>query len=138
MRKFRLQTTTLAGFLLLMPLAPLWSAASAAQAKAQSKQPARASKPEKRVRGRWDMADGQIKDVTCKGRALDMVFEDTEETLHLHSDDYFKLKFSAINFTPSGTMNPCKQAKGMYARVYYYHIVGHPHQGDLISVQLRK
>jgi hypothetical protein len=26
----------------------------------------------------------------------------------------------------------------MYARVYYYHIKGHPKEGDLISVELRK
>ena len=29
-------------------------------------------------------------------------------------------------------------AKGMYARVYYYHIQGHPREGDLISVEFRK
>lgn len=138
MRKFRLQALTLAAFLLVMPLASLWSTTSAAQAKPPSKEHTQTKKPKKRVRGRWDMADGQIKDVSCKGRAMDMVFDDYEEILHLHTNDYFKVKFSAIDFTPKGIMNPCKTTKGMYARVYYYHIKGHPHQGDLISVELRK
>lgn len=84
------------------------------------------------------MADGQIKTITCKGRVMDMTFDDSYEILHLHTDNYFKVNFSAINFTPSGTMNPCKTARGMYARVHYYHIKGHPKEGELISVELRK
>lgn len=138
LKKFRFQALIIAGFLLLTPLAPLSGANSAAQAKAKSTEQAQPKKQEKRVRGRWDMADGQIKNVTCKGHAMNMTFYDYSETLHLYAKDYFKVKFSAINFTPKGIMNPCKTTKGMYARVYYYHIKGHPHQGDLISVELRK
>ena len=65
------------------------------------------------MRGARDMADGQVRTVTCKGRAMDMTFDDSYEILRLHSDNYFKVDFSAINFTPSGTMNPCKTAQGM-------------------------
>jgi hypothetical protein len=136
LKNFRHQALAFAGFLLLAPLAPLPCSTSAAQVKPPSKPPAQ--EQEKRVRGRRDMADGQIKSVTCKGRAMDMTFDDSDEILYLHADNYFKVDFSAINYTPSGTMNPCKTAKGMYARVYYYHIKGHPRQGGLISVQFRK
>lgn len=84
------------------------------------------------------MVDGQVKTVTCKGRTLDMSFDDSYEIQRLHTDSYFKVQFGAINFTPSGIMNPCKIAKGMHARIYYYHIKGHPKEGKLISVELRK
>ncbi len=134
MKTYRLSILFLAGSLLL---APAWSAA-AAQEKPQSKQPATNSERAKRVRGPKDMADGQIKSVTCRGRAMDMTFDESYEILHLHTDNYFKVDFSAINYTPHGEMNPCKTAKGMYARVYYYHIKGHPKEGDLIAVQFRK
>lgn len=126
-----------AACLALAGFAPQVAAASGQQ-KASSKQPAQEQKQEKREWGQRDMADGQIKTVTCKGHALDMTFDDSYEILHLHADDYFKVNFSAINFTPSGIMNPCKTAQGMYARVHYYDIKGHPKEGDLISVELRK
>jgi len=135
LKSFRRRALAVAGGLLLAALA---SAASGVQGKPHSKPPVPELKQEKRVRGRWDMADGQIKSVTCKGRALDMAFDDSDEILQLHTDNYFKLKFSAINFTPKGILNPCKTAQGMYARVYYYHIKDRPRQGDLISVEFRK
>jgi len=138
LKYFRLQSVALAGYLLLLPLAPLWSAAASAQTAPKSKKQIQEHKRDKRVRGQRDMVDGQIKNVTCKGRALDMTFDDSDEILHFHTDNYFKVEFSAINFTPHGTMNPCKQVKGMYARVYFYDIKGQPREGDLISVELRK
>ena len=85
-----------------------------------------------------EMADGQIKTVTCKGRSMDMTFDDSYEILRLRTGDYFKVNFSAINFTPAGTLDPCKTAKGMYARVYYYPIEGQPKEGERISMGLRK
>jgi hypothetical protein len=124
------------GFLLLA-LQP-GAAARGAQEKPGSKQPAQENKQNKRVRGSKDMADGQIKTVTCKGRSMDMAFDDSNEILRLHTGDYFKVSFSAINFTPGGTLNPCSTAKGMYARVYYYPNKGQPKEGELVSVELRK
>jgi len=132
---FRLQVAAVAALLLLA--APAFAAAHGRE-RPSSNAPTKEQKQQKRVRGAEDMADGQIKNVICKGRALDMDFDDSYEILHLHTDNYFKVNFSAIDFTPKGILNPCKTVKGMYARVYYYHIKGHPHEGDLISVQLRK
>ena len=135
MKRFRLQVVAVAGLLLLA--APAVAAAHS-QEKPTSKAPAKEQKQQKRERGAKDMADGQIKNVTCKGRALDMDFDDSYEILHLHTDNYFKVDFRAIDFTPKGIMNPCKTVKGMWARVYYYHIKGRPLEGELISVELRK
>ncbi len=136
LKRVQISSVAVAGFLLLAPFSAV--AARGAQEKASSKQPAQEQKQEKQVRGARDMADGQVRTVTCKGRAMDMTFDDSYEILRLHSDNYFKVDFSAINFTPSGTMNPCKTAQGMYARVYYYRLKGHPKEGELISVELRK
>lgn len=116
MKRFRISSVAGAGFLLLAPFSA--AAARGAQEKASSKQPAQ--EQEGQVRGARDMAG------------------DSYEILRFHTDDYFKVNFSAINFTPSGTMNPCKTVQGMYGRVHYYHIKGHPKEGELISVELRK
>jgi hypothetical protein len=117
LKNFRLQALTPAGFLLLMPLAMLSGVAFAAEEKPPSIQPAPDQKQEKRVRGEKDTANGQIKSVICKGRAMNMTFVGSYQTPHLHTDDYFKVVFSAINYIRKGTMNPCKTAKGMYPRV---------------------
>ena len=136
MKRLWIQAAAVAWFLLLALLSG--TAARGTQEKQGSKQPEQEQKQEKRVRGPRDMADGQIKTVTCKSRAMDMTFDDSYEILRLHTDDYFKVNFSAINFTPGGTLNPCRTAKGMYARVYYYPIKGQAKEGELISVELRK
>ncbi len=134
MKRLQIQAAAIVGFLLLALLSA--AAAQGTQEKQGSKQPAQ--KQDKRARGPKEMADGQIETVTCKGRSMDMTFDDSYAILRLHTDDYFKVNFSAINFTPSGTMNPCKTTGGMYARIFYYPIKGHPKEGELISVELRK
>jgi len=138
MKSLRLQALTAATFLLLALLLPFGSAASAVPATQAAKPGIQASKATATEQVADDMADGQIKSVQCKGKSLDMVFDASDEILRLHTDNYFKVDFSAINFTPKGIMNPCKQAKGMYARVYYNHIKGHPHRGILVSVEFRE
>ena len=138
MKRFRIQAVAVAGFLFLASLASPSSSAAATQEKGASQQPSTKQKQEKQIRGARDMADEQIKTVTCKGRAMDMTFDASDEVLQLHTDNYFKVNFSAINFTPSGTMNPCKTVQGMYARVHYYDIKGRSKEGELISVELRK
>ncbi len=136
MKRLQMPALAVAVFLLLALLSG--AAARGAQEKQGSKQPAQEQKQNKRARGPKGMADGQIKTVACKGRSMDMTFDDSYEILRLRTSDYFKVNFSAINFTPSGTMNPCKTTQGMYARVYYYPIKGQPKEGELISVELRK
>ncbi len=138
MKNLRLQALTAAAFLLLALLSPFGSAASAAPAAQAAKPSIQAGKATATEQVADDMADGQIKSVQCKGKSLDMVFDASDGILRLHTDNYFKVDFSAINFTPKGIMNPCKKAKGMYARVYYNHVKGHPHRGILVSVQFRK
>ena len=138
MKNFRLPVWTLGGFLIAALLAPGGSVPAAAQNKTTIKPDASARKYPLSARGARDMADGQIKTVQCRGRAMTMTFDDSDEILHLYADSYFKVDFSAINFTPKGTMNPCKTTKGMYARVHFYHIKGHPREGELTSVELRK
>jgi hypothetical protein len=90
------------------------------------------------ARGPRDLTDGVIKDVHCRGARLDMDLQTTHETMHLFTRNYFKIDFSALDFTPSGKVNPCREIKGMKARVVFYDIKGRPDEGELISVELRK
>lgn len=90
------------------------------------------------IRGPRDLAVGVIKTVKCDGLSLDMEFNAQRQELHLYTDNYFKIQFSALNFEPKGKLNPCREIQAMRARISYYDIKGHPGEGELISVELRK
>jgi tetratricopeptide (TPR) repeat protein len=89
--------------------------------------------------GPRDESNGVIKSVTCSSPAsLDMVFETGHRILRLHTDNYFQVVYDAINFTPHGELNPCTHITGMKARAVFYDVEGHPDEGDLISLGLKK
>ncbi|HEX5412295.1 MAG TPA: tetratricopeptide repeat protein [Terriglobia bacterium] len=90
------------------------------------------------VRGPRDIALGVIKTVKCSGNSLDMDFSSQRQELHLFTDNYFQIQFSALNYKPTGELYPCTQIQAMKARIAFYDIKGHPNEGELISVELRK
>jgi hypothetical protein len=38
---------------------------------------------------------------------MELKVEGGGKTLSLHSNNYFKIQFSAVNFTPEGELHPC-------------------------------
>ena len=63
---------------------------------------------------------GVIKNVRCSyPTVIDFELETSGPTLDLHSENYFKIPFSASNFTPSGDLDPCKMLEGMHGKVEY-------------------
>ena len=90
------------------------------------------------ARGARDIAVGVIETVKCSGPSLDMDFNSQHQVLHLYTDNYFHVQFSALNYKPTGKLYPCRQIQAMKARVSFYDIKGHPNEGELISVGLRK
>jgi hypothetical protein len=49
-----------------------------------------------------------------------------------------KIDLTALNFTPTGNMNPCKDFEGMKARVQYAESSDKTVDGQVVSVELRK
>lgn len=91
------------------------------------------------VRGPRDARDGKIASVKCSSPAqMDLALEANGRTVELHTDNYFKVQFSALNFTPAGQLEPCTQIKGMSAHISFYDVKGQPYTGEIISIQLRK
>ncbi len=88
--------------------------------------------------GPRDLSDGIIKRVTCRGRSLHMALQTPHQLLQLSTDNYFRVDFTATNFKPKGTLNPCKEMVGMKAQAIFYDVPHHPNEGVLISVQLTK
>ncbi len=91
------------------------------------------------ARGQRDVIEGRIRDVKCSAPALlDLTLDSPVGTLKLHADNYFKVEYKAVNFTPSGELQPCKQLEGMKARIIFAGFKGRPNTGEIISVELRK
>lgn len=60
------------------------------------------------------------------------------KTISLYSNNYLHIEFSAANFTPQGTMNPCTTIEGMKARVQYAEVSDKSIAGQILSVELTK
>jgi len=69
---------------------------------------------------------------------MDLKIDLSVGTEELHTDDYFKVQFSASNYTPQGELLPCKQLTGMKARILFHAYQDQPGAGEIISVELRE
>jgi hypothetical protein len=60
------------------------------------------------------------------------------KTISLYSNNYLHIEYSAANFTPQGTMNPCTTVEGMKARVEYAEVSDKSIAGQILSIELVK
>jgi tetratricopeptide (TPR) repeat protein len=82
---------------------------------------------------------GTIKDVQCSQPAImELKVEGDGKTLSLHSNNYFKIQFTAINFTPAGELHPCTDLEGMKARVEFFEASGKSAKGQIFSIELSR
>jgi tetratricopeptide (TPR) repeat protein len=85
------------------------------------------------------VAEGTIKDIRCSGGiTLEITFSSSAGEMHLYSDSYFKIPYSAANYTPEGTLNPCVDLKGWHARITYHPAKDQQNQGEIVAVELVK
>jgi hypothetical protein len=61
-----------------------------------------------------------------------------ETTVSLYSNDFPHVNFTAANFTPQGTMNPCSAIEGMKARIVYAEVSDKSIAGQILAVELTK
>ena len=84
-------------------------------------------------------AQGVIKDVHCAlPSQLELKVEGAGKGLSLYSNNYFKIAFSAANYTPEGDLNPCTDLEGKKARVQYSGTSNPSVDGQIVSVELSK
>jgi hypothetical protein len=82
---------------------------------------------------------GTIKDVQCSLPAImELKVEGDGKTVFLHSNNYFKIRFTAINFTPEPELNPCSDLDGMKANVEFFDASGKSAEGQIFSIELSK
>jgi tetratricopeptide (TPR) repeat protein len=82
---------------------------------------------------------GTIRNVRCSQPAvMELTVEGDGKTLALHSNNYFKIQFSALGFTPAGELHPCTDLEGMKARVEFFEASGKSVEGQISSIELSK
>jgi len=82
---------------------------------------------------------GTIRNVRCFVPAiLELHIADEKEALTLHSDNYYKIEFSALNYTPTGELRPCADLEGMHAQIEFLQAAGKSGKNQIVSVELSK
>ncbi len=80
---------------------------------------------------------GVLRDIQCSYPAvLKLTVEG--KPLELRTRNYYKIEYSAINFTPTAELNPCKDLTGMQAKVDYFENPSDPAKGQIIAIQVTK
>jgi Tfp pilus assembly protein PilF len=85
------------------------------------------------------LAIGVIRSVQCSYPAvMEFSIETAKKPVALYSNNYFKIDFTALGFTPKGDLNPCKDIEGMTAHVQYAESSDKSVDGQVIAIELRK
>jgi Tfp pilus assembly protein PilF len=81
---------------------------------------------------------GIIQDVHCDLQSMDLAVKTSGKTFPLHSENYYKIPFSALGFQPSGDLKPCTDLEGRPAKVEYQESTNKDDSARLISIELHK
>jgi tetratricopeptide (TPR) repeat protein len=85
------------------------------------------------------IATGVIRGVQCTYPAvIEFKVEAAGKSIDVYSDNYFKVAFTAANFTPKEDIHPCADLEGLKARVEYSAVSDKSVDGQIASVQLSK
>jgi hypothetical protein len=86
-----------------------------------------------------EVATGTVTEINCPhGGRLELTLTLASGPKRLYSDNYFKIPYSALNYTPQGILNPCVDMKGMRAHITYHRTKDDPKLGEIVEVQLLK
>lgn len=82
---------------------------------------------------------GVIRNVACSyPTVMELRVENDGKSVSLYTNNYFKLEFSAVGYTPTGELHPCQDLEGMRARIQYGEVADKTVDGQILAVELRK
>ncbi len=81
---------------------------------------------------------GVLKNVHCTQATMDLTVSAGEKTLPLHSDNYYKIEFSALDVKINGDLKPCTDLENRPAKVEYVESTDKLDAPHLIAIELRK
>ncbi len=81
---------------------------------------------------------GVLNGVNCDSPNLDLTITSGTKKLTLHSDNYYKILFSALDFQPKGDLNPCHDLENRPAKVEYVESADKSDAPHLVAIELHK
>ena len=81
---------------------------------------------------------GVLKAVHCDASNMDLTVTSGAKTVALHSDNYYKIEFSALNFQPGDDLKPCSDLENRPAKVEYVESADKSESPHLIAIELHK
>ena len=81
---------------------------------------------------------GTVKSVRCAEPAvMDVDVEAGSKTVTLHTRNFYKIQFSALNYTPKAEFRPCSDLEGMRAKIEYVEGTATT-VNSLVAIELQK
>lgn len=90
------------------------------------------------ARGPHHYIEGLLKDVHCRSASMDLTVTSKGKSLALHSDNYYKIKYTALGFDPAGELHPCADLEGRQAKVEYVESAKESDTARFLAVELHK
>jgi tetratricopeptide (TPR) repeat protein len=89
--------------------------------------------------GKMLTARGVLRGVKCSYPAvIELQLEGGAKTLSLYNNNYYKVNYSAANFTPNGDVHPCQDLEGMKAEVEYFVTADKTTNGQIVGIMMIK
>jgi tetratricopeptide (TPR) repeat protein len=83
--------------------------------------------------------EGKVAGVVCgETTALDLLVEHGKQMTKLHTENYFKVEFWAVNWQPPENFQPCDQLAGLRVKVIYRVTQGQPYAGEILTIEVKK
>ena len=83
--------------------------------------------------------EGIIAVVLCtEPTALDLHLEHSGVTTKLHTGNYLKVEYYALDWQPPEDFQPCRHLEGLRAKVTYRATPGQAYAGEILTIEVRK
>jgi hypothetical protein len=95
--------------------------------------------PTETPHGQMHVVRGVIRAVTCSyPSVIQLRVEGPTKKLSLYNNNYYKVDYSAANFTPKGDVHPCEDLEGMKAEVEYFVTADKTVDGQIVGIMMIK
>ena len=95
--------------------------------------------PTETPHGQMHVVRGVIRGVTCGYPAvLSLRVESGTRKVSLYNNNYYKVDYSAANFTPKGDVHPCDDLEGTKAEVEYFATADKSVDGQIVGIMMIK
>jgi len=81
---------------------------------------------------------GTLENVHCNPPGINLTIDAKGKTVALHSGNYYKIGFTALGFTPTGDLNPCRDLEGKPAKVEYVESSATPPTAYVLAIEIHK